>query len=264
MAKKKGPGVASMHPDNMVSAGLADDFDGTITEARLVKWDYDGKGDEGFFGRLTIQPDDGQDVDEEVINYYSAGKLEYFAPTEDGETESDEGVMALRTGKSQQMSKSTNWAFFLATALEAEFPEDKFDSDVRFLEGARFHFNRVPQPKRGGGIASEDDEGRKYEALVGTQFLGFASESKGKGGSKKSSAVDLELDGALEELVIEALTDADDSTLLTKKLPTLAAKGDFTGAQKAKAVKRVVDKSFLGADGAPWEYDPKKGTISLG
>ena len=37
--------VASMNPDNFVSGGLMDDFDGVITKARFAPWDYDGKID---------------------------------------------------------------------------------------------------------------------------------------------------------------------------------------------------------------------------
>ena len=77
MAKKRSE-VASMNPDNMAAAGLADDFDGEVTEVRLVPFNYDGNIDHHVLSaRVTITPDKDSDF-EEFQQYYSAGDLEFF------------------------------------------------------------------------------------------------------------------------------------------------------------------------------------------
>ena len=81
--KKAAAKVASMRPDEMVAGGLMDDFNGTITKARLVPWDYNGNLDHHILAlALTIQPEEG----DEFVQHYSTGaELDEFVPSMDGE-----------------------------------------------------------------------------------------------------------------------------------------------------------------------------------
>ena len=298
VAKRKVPaGVASLHPDEMIAGGLADDFDGTISRARLTQWDYDGQLDHYLlFAKVLIEPDAGEEVagvqeDGCVHAFYSCGaSIEDFAPSNDGEEPTDleaededewEGVYALPVASRQQLNNSSNWAFFVRNALDCGF--DALDAGIDCVEGVRGHFNRIPQPKRSGIQVREDEEGRRRatDILVLTEI--HASKAKGKAkraskGRKKVEAdvddevdtdVQTDLDEQLEEAVVEALTHVQLEDGLPKtKLPgiIMRAKVDgkplFVKSMKAKAVKRVSEAEFLEACEG-WDYDADEGTLTL-
>lgn len=174
-----GGNVASMRPDELGQAGLLDDFDGVVTEARLVPWNYpteakpEGSIDHHILAvRLTIQPDD---KDDPVVQHYSAGELEHFAPSKDGVNPVDldnnednspevEGYVALRVGKKEKLADSSNWGHFLTMLGEAEFPLEEIVPDVRFIEGLYGHWNRIEQRKRSGVVGGNertDQQGNK-------------------------------------------------------------------------------------------------------
>jgi len=277
MPKQQPVRVASMNPDNMVSAGLADDFDGQITEARVVPWDYDGKLDHDILAvRLTIEPDEDSGF-EEFTQHYSAGDLEYFVPSMDGKSPVDldaddkadmEGVYAFPTGAREQLNNNSNWADFLFKLRDAEFPPDDMDADVRFVEGLAGHFNRVPQQKRSGIVRpSGDGDTRQKTILVVTEISEAKPKTRKKRTSKKSSKsttkstpkVDSDLDYRIEEVILEALVEAEE--LPKAKLPGLVIKV-FAGAEKAKAVKRAASVEYLNSREA-WEFDEDEGVLTL-
>jgi len=298
-AKRKVPeGVASLHPDEMIAGGLADDFDGTITHARLTQWDYDGNLDEYLlFAKVMIEPDPGEEVagvqaDGCVHAFYSCGaSVQDFAPTndDDGPVDLDsddpedwEGLFALPMGSRQQMTNSSNWAFFVRNALDCGFTLP--DSGIDNFEGIRGHFNRIPQPKRSGITVKEDEEGRKRasDILVLTE-IHAAKATKKRAPAKRAKAakveetedddegmeVESDLDQLIEEVVVEALTHVKLEDGLPKtKLPGLVmrakvdGKAVFVKSEKARAVKRVSEAEFLeAAEG--WEYDADEGTLTL-
>jgi hypothetical protein len=276
--QKGGAGVASMNPDNMLSAGLADDFDGTIKQARLVPWDYDGNLDHHILAvRLDIEPDEDQDQ-EPFSQHYSAGELDHFVPSLDGETPTDlesedeedwEGVYALRVGRRQQLNNSSNWAHWVGATIDAGFPVEELEADVSCFEGLYGHWNRIPQRKR-SGIVVEEEGGRQRMILVLTEIHEKAKPKVGKSKAKDKSAtkgkaaakpVADDLDERLSEVVLGALAD-NDGTLPKTKLPGVVIKA-FDGKEKAAAIKRVADVKFLGADDAAWTFDADEGVLTL-
>lgn len=127
--------------------GLIDDIDVTVTRARFVSYDFEGKSDSGpklcILGVLTDA--DGN----EHPQYWSAGDLQYFAPSEDPKNPDLNGITIVQVGEKTNLNGSTNAALFLNSLVQAGFPEDKLDEgDLRVLEGMVMHVNRVPQPKR--------------------------------------------------------------------------------------------------------------------
>jgi hypothetical protein len=196
IGKKAGgnkPVLASLRPDNMASAGLADDFDGTITKARFVPWTYGGAvADPILAAAVHITPDEDSGL-EPFIQYYSAGDLEHFVPAdEDGDAvdiegwsgndediETVEGVSALKIGKRDQLNNNSNFAHMLGALVDAGFDQDEMSGDIRFLEGLYGHFNRVPQKKRSGIVVNPgaDGETRQRTILVVTEL----KESKANG-----------------------------------------------------------------------------------
>lgn len=295
VAKKKKSAVASMLPDDMASAGLPDDFDGEITQVRVVPWDYEGNRDENSLAiRVTVTPDEESELDE-FSQHYSCGELQYFVPSMDGETpvmddletidlqeldedekEEVEGVFALQVGRREALNNNTNWAHFLQAAIDAGFPVDQVDTDVRFLEGTAGHFNRVPQKKR-SGLVIEEEGSRRREILVLTEVVSTGgaatksksrsktkTKSKAKTKSKSKASAKTENNGIDEELaavVLEAIANAG-GEIPKSKLPSIVMKA-FEGSQRAAAVKRVANVEFLGSS-EDWEFDADEATLSLG
>jgi hypothetical protein len=202
--------VASSNPDEMLQGGLMDDFDGLVVKARYVPWDYNGNLDHHVLGvALTIQPynDDGEPEGDEFVQTYSAGDLEHFAPSMDGRTPVDleaelpegstgeeyEGIYALRVGKKEQLNNNTNYAQFVQALLEAGFPKTNLTAACTYLEGVFGHWNRIPQKKRSGIVATADaaENGgrqRQKEILVVTEIKDAPAEAGGPAPAKAAPA----------------------------------------------------------------------------
>lgn len=193
--------VASFNPDNMVSAGLKDDFDAVILKARVAPFDYGGKIDNHILAAwITYKPAEDSGY-EEFTQQYSMGDLEHFAPSKDGKTPVDldawsgddadiadaEGYYALRVGKRDQLNNSSNWAFWLRSLAAAGY-KGQWHADIRGFEGIKAHFNRMDPPKRSGIVTQPavDDQGRTKDrrVLVPTDFLGQETPSAAGGGTK--------------------------------------------------------------------------------
>lgn len=170
--------AASLSPDDMVSGGLPDDFDGTITNVAFVSWDYNETIDTPVLAlRVDIEPDEDSD-EENFSQHYSAGDMKYFVP-------SDDGKEALPVGKRDALSNSSNAAQFITALLNAEgFAElgREIGTSVDAFEGIRCHFDRVDQPKRSGIVNAEGE--RRKQILVVTEV----HEEAGAKPTKKKAA----------------------------------------------------------------------------
>lgn len=281
-----------MNPDNMLAGGLKSDFDGLITKVRVVPWDYNGNLDHHVLAvAVTIKPDDEP---EEFTQHYSAGDLENFAPSKDGENpvpldkkdaepEELEGVYALKVGKKDGLSNSSNWAQFITAALDAGFKRESLAAAVTCFEGVYGHFDRIPQKKRSGLVRATPaagDKARNNDVLVITEIKeapatkGAAAAKtaapKSPSASSKPAAASTspaaptgaggDLDAKLVEVVRGALKAAGDDGLHKSKLPAAALKS-LAAADKGKGVKRIVDGEFLAGNEAVWVYDADSGTL---
>lgn len=279
--------VASMNPDNMIAGGLADDFDGLVTKARFVPWDYDGKIDHHVLAVALTVLIDGEK--EPFTQHYSAGELEQFAPSMDGTnpvpldnenaTEAQlEGVYALRVGKKEQLNNNTNWAQFVGALIDAQFDKSQLGSSVTFMEGVYGHWNRIPQKKRSGIVATPAAgagaaKARANDILVITELKQAPTGAKTAARPAKATAAAQaqqaapatassgggDLDDRLAVVVTEAVLAAGDEGLLKGKLAGIVIKA-FAGPEKAKAVKRVSETEFLeGYD--TWVFDADSGLL---
>ncbi len=214
--------TASLLPENFIQGGLPSKFEATIRRARFAPWNYMGKRDNYSLAVLIdFEPDEDSGL-KPFTQFYSAGDLHRLVPTLDGKTPAgatleeykilaegpdeplsdDEfenflGYEALpikpdqkdQTKNEKQITHNTNIAFFIAKALDAKFPVNKVDNDIRFLEGCRGHFVRIDGPdreglkKKGGGSENSQNDGK---ILVMTDFYGFENEKGGKGEVKSS------------------------------------------------------------------------------
>lgn len=158
-AAQPGQVFASLNPADFTAGGLLDDVDVTFASVRFCEWDYNGAVDHPVLALLVsmeYQDADGKQATAE--QYYSAGDLNRFVPSEDGSH-------AIAVGNAKGLAGGTNAATFLKSVFDAGFPIDRLgDGDVSKLEGTVAHINRQAQQKRGGNISGKTTSG--YEATV--------------------------------------------------------------------------------------------------
>lgn len=191
--------VVGMNEEEFVAGGLATDFDGEVTEARTVIWNYDnGNGPK----MAKIYDADGNEIGEEavltlavrvaieradgeaaVVNFWSAGDPTNFAPSMDGKTPSpvdetgcSEGIYFIKVGSKSGLNNNTNYAQALQALADAESQAPHLKRartpDIRFLEGLFGHWERIPQKKRAGVVKPEAEGKARFgapEVLVCTQ-----------------------------------------------------------------------------------------------
>lgn len=283
--------VAPMHPDEMEQTGLADDFSGVITKMRLIPWDYGGKSESygwTLAAECTIRPDDDfvDDFGEEVVEHYTAGSLDHFVPSNDGENPVDidaddpedrEGVFALQVGRYTRLNRGTNYAHWLGALRDAGYPDESFTANTSDFEGIHAHFNRIAQKKRSGIVVEAGGESnRERTILVVTELKGTGvkpSSKASKKSSKKSSgkpaakpaakaaaeeSSDDDFDSRLSAAIVEAL-DGQDEGVPRNKL-TAAVLKQFKGKEKSQAIKTLGNTEFLeGSD--LWVFDADESVL---
>ena len=232
--------LASLLPDEMVAGGLADDFDG--------------------IERLDVGKE--ADDDERFIHqFWSAGNMDHFRPSMDGKEptggtgmEIGPGVYAIRVGQRTALNNNTNAAQLMRSLLDAQFPREKFSPDVRFMEGLKGHWNRLPPDKKGGQFKDQTPEQRdkasKRDVLCLTRFDGFdkagptGSSSTASGTSKTSTASASSVDDKLVAIVTATVKPGAPAIKKTALSGAVlkAAKGD---KDVNAMVKRVTNTDFL-------------------
>lgn len=300
-AGKEGPKFASLNPDDMLAGGLPSDFRGTITDAAYVKWDYEGTSDKPVLGvRLTIKPDDPEvNKGKPVVQVYSAGDLQFWAPSdEDGEVQ-DEGPYAVRVGKKAEMSNNTNYAHLMETILDSgeaakgkPFTRKNLTSSVECLVRLDAQWVRVPQKQRKGLVDLNDPaeaaeaaptKARTKEILAVVEVFGYdpdgaAEAPKPKAKAAKAAPVEEDepepeeeaaeeaaelspLDAGLTKVIVKAILKAG-GALKKGKLAALVLAAYATDKAKNKAVSRSAEEEFLSASEA-WKFDEDTGILSI-
>lgn len=274
--------AASLLPDEMVAGGLADDFDGVVREARYAPFDYMGAIDEDVLSiQLKIERldvDASADEDERFITQnWSAGDLKNFVPSIDGATKvadasttdeegniitrTGQGYFAIRVGSRTALNNTTNAAMLMRSVLDVGFPREKFSPDIRFMEGIKGHWNRMPSDKKGGQFKNDTPEQKerasKRDVLVITRLDGVEAVAKAgatASGKAKTTAATAtttasttmasDIDAKLVEIVksvVKPGVDAIKKTALSGVV-LKATKGD---KQQNAMVKRVTTTEFL-------------------
>lgn len=141
-----------------------DDIDVLFQSCRFVEWDYNGSIDHPVLALLVEMAYDDNGKQEVAQQYYSAGDLSRFQPSEDGSH-------AVAVGSARGMADSTNAAELIKSVIDQGFPEDRFgDGDVSAMEGLSCHINRVPQKKRGGNISDKNAAGYDKTVAIVTKI----------------------------------------------------------------------------------------------
>jgi hypothetical protein len=289
-SKSEAVAVASINPADFLQGGLKSDFRGRITEAVYCPWDYKGAIAEPVLGvRLTIAI---EDEDQPYVDYWPAGSLESFVPSEDGRTPAEgedggpgEGPYAVKVGKRSGLNNNTNFAHLMQTIVDCgeaskHFRVSDLTSSLECLVGLDAHWDRVPQKKRSGMVdndaetAGGEKKRRNNDVLVVTSVYGYGDAPAAKKGKpapaakgKPAPAEDEDeggdenpLDAKLAEMVEAAIADAG-GTIKRSKLAVAILKAAAKDKDKAKLVKRVSEEDFLSA--GEWAYDEDEGTLTI-
>jgi hypothetical protein len=262
------PATASLKPSDQQQGGLLDDVDVTLTSLSFVEWDYDGKIDHPVLAILAAMTDE---EGAETNQYYSAGDLKRFQPSEDGKE-------AIAVGGSRGLNSNTNAGLFLRSIVDQGFPEDKITSRVDCFEGMNVHVNRVAQPKRSGLAVKKTQDQFELTVLLVTKINRLPWEKAGKSGgatSKSPSSVrptNVALPAATPGPTVAA--SPSDTDLLDEAgsilLEVLASNGNsipksriamktfkaLAGNPNRSAILQLLaNDEFLNQDNVPWAFD---------
>ena len=247
----------SLRPSSFTQGGgLIDDVDVEIKSARFVSYDYDGKADKPALCLLLVLADtDGTDH----AQYYSAGDLAYFVPSEDPKNPDLNGITIVAVGEKTAMNGGTNAAIMLNSLVQAGFDESKLDAgDVRVLEGLNGHVNRVPQPKRSNLPSRPGQSQRDPMVLVFSKINSMPGEGKPKAGVSKpgtggkaaaTTSAPAASDDLKDELTMEliGLFGAKDTTSMKKVDISKGLFGsiDKTNSNKNKLISMAAKDEVL-------------------
>lgn len=151
--------------------GLIDDIDVTILDARFAQWNYNGGIDHDILA-LGVQYQDGEG--KTYDQYYSAGELIYFVPSEDGSR-------AIPVADKTMISDSCNAWKFISSLIEAGFPVPLLEAgDITCLTNMQVHVKRYAQPKRQGLIRGGKDPAKEDTVLLVDAILQLPPAAGGK------------------------------------------------------------------------------------
>jgi len=290
---KKAPAFASLNPDDMMQGGLPSDFRGKITEAVYVKWDYDGKIDNPVLAaRITIA---GDELDNPIVQHWSAGDLAAFVPSDEDGDETDEGEYIVRVGKRAEMNNNTNFAHLMKSILDSgeaakgkPFGRKQLTPSLACLVGLDAQWDRVPQQKRSGMTdvtapeeAEDAPKKRGKDILVVTEVFGYdpdgADEAPAAKPKAKVKAAPVEdedeevtedeesevspLDAKIDKAIAKELANAGGS-LKKGKLATAMLKAFGTDKDKKKIIERCSEDEFLSDAARSWDFDEDTGVLT--
>jgi hypothetical protein len=150
----------SINPDTFVQGGLIDDVDAILTAVRFAKFDYEGKSDAVLALKVNFTTPDGEPHEQ----YYSAGDLKRFQP-------SDDGLRAIPVAGAASLVVSSNASQFLISIVNAGFPKNKLGDDVSVFDGTGVHLRRVAQAERKGLSKPKEGDDRQKTILVVEKIL---------------------------------------------------------------------------------------------
>lgn len=263
----------SLNPAAFVAGGgLLDNADVIIKSARFAPWDYNGAIQTPVLAAaITYQ---NREDDSVTIQYYSAGDMKNFVPSEDGR-------QAIPVGKAEGLNESSNFYAFLTSLVNSGFPVDKITNDISVFDGLECHVDRVPQPKRKGMAAAADNSNKtilivskitKYPwdsaassapaaapKAVGkvTPATPTANQGQGSGAVGAGSPVEAKADETVMGILMAKGGECAKPVLAQEVFKVLAKDPD-----RNTIVQMAYKDEYLGAPGKPWAFDGT--TVKLG
>lgn len=295
--------LVSFNPSTFVEGGLIDDVDVEFKEVQWCAYDYQGSVAQPVLAlgiKMSTPDPDKPGAMKEFDQYYSAGDLEKFQPTQDGF-----GLEAV--GDKAALNNNTNVAKFFASLLTASNNElgPVLDSgSLQGLVGLKCHVARVAQPKRSGIVRTGKNADREASILLVNRIIAYPGQAGQLGGAatkpaakvgmaKPAAAAPAKIGGAkptaaapaattavqgaagsngsadLDSLALEVLMEllaTAGGSMAKKDLPAAAFKSEALKANptmKTKVVPRIIAEDFLASAAASGiAYDGA--TVTLG
>ncbi len=212
--------------------------------------------------RMTEVGEDGSELDHE--QYLSLGGASDFVP-------SDDGLGLMKIGTKDAIVKTTNFAVFVQSIMDAGFPPDRVkDNDISFLEGLKCHITRKAVTRE--GLVKREGERESTVLIVDKLYLDekLAAKRGAKAGTgMKSTPATAAPDATLIEeaksvlmqvLFSEAVQEAGGSIPKNKLIPpVLSLIKD--NPNKKELTKIIIGDEFLNlCDG--WTFE--KGVVAVG
>ncbi len=269
----------SFRPSKQQKLLAIDDVDILVVQARIVPWDYGKGGEKGFntFVRLVLAIEGFDDLRTE---YYSLGKDTIIAPSLDGKT-------ALPTrGPDGKLAQPQPEGFFFvgvkkpiegvpegsvagslfADMVNSGFNEEDMTSDVRFVEGHKFHAVQKKSKSQGG-----DDKSHlmpnKY--LGKGNVAGITVPAPAASGAAPATAPTAAAPQAaaqpsaslavLQDLLVTAIAEGGGS--ITKAQAVSYVSANSPADQKQALLQLLLQESTLKA--GPFKYDAASKSLSL-
>lgn len=261
----------SLGPDSWTEGGMVDDVDVDVVEAKFCLYDYNGQFAEGpslMMGLKIV----GGDGDKVIAQYWSAGKVENFVPTNDG--------LGLKpVGKQTGLNKSCSLVILLESLLKKGFPKEKVDDIAKVIVGSRLHMVKVKQKSIKD---AETGQEKDRNTLVVTNVIKWGWDGTKTAAPKAAAATKTKAPAAAaaaapaEEAAEEAATEANPvaekagaavkavvkaagGTMKRADLSTPVYKHLAKDADKSKAVKLAYDPAFLaGLDGIIYDTETEE------
>ncbi|KKN42466.1 hypothetical protein LCGC14_0712760 [marine sediment metagenome] len=236
-------------PEDQGGGGLFDDFDGTITGARFVPFDYQGTRDPVTAMQLTI---DNPDADEPIVEHYPIGGG--FVPNPENE---QEFVPETPADAERRVSKRCKLAIFSNEAINAGVPASEIVNNVGVFVGLSGHFL-----KKAIGKGSNS-----YEVLVLSTVTWPKGKAAGKAKGRATTTTkaarkvdgtgDVDEDKAREVLV--AALVANKGEIARKGIIMAAFKAakaaGYKGAERTALVAHISSDAFIESGGDDWTSD---------
>jgi hypothetical protein len=213
-----------------------------ITDAKFTTNDYNGTVQTPV-PALAIEYKNVEGV--LYVQYYSAGDARNFAPSTDGKR-------LRRVGSAAALNNATNCYQFLASVVNAGYPEDQLSDDISFLIGMHVEVMHEPTAER----TIRGTVKQKGIIPVIKRFLedpakktpGKKAAAKGNGAAATTTAAgdDSALQQKAIQALIGALREAPNQSLDKKSLPQKTfGKFGATDPDRSAALQLLLRDDFL-------------------
>lgn len=256
------PKGASLLPQDFAAGGALPDGEYIIAGAAAATFNYGGKGPDTPAIHITYVNADGEPVEQ----YYSAGKMDFLSPSDDGKR------FVNPSGEEARIQKNSNAAAFLGSIIKGGFPVEKLTDDVSVFAGSRVLIRNEAQPKRPG--IKDEKEGKTIPLVE--RYLGEAKGGSAKGATAghatatpqtaaSSASTNGQLDEAAVTAVQEALAEANGSLTRLKLGTAIMLKLSKQKDPNMAAIKKLAtDAAWLAAQAEAGGWTSDGNTVALG
>lgn len=148
--------AAGLKPSTFVEGGgLLGDVDVTFKSVKFCMWDYNGSQPTANPAIKAELVEESGEVNEQ---YWSCGQAKDWVA-------SDDGKRLIAVGSASGINVNCNGGIFIASVVNAGFPEDKIGDDISVFDGMKAHVIRQVT-KREGLTKAPRADGRTFDPTV--------------------------------------------------------------------------------------------------